>query len=246
MRGREGPEEAWSSLLIGTPCSWTSLDGHTYLPNGKGPVNRLHYWTHLGFAPDKMTASLHGEWTLWLVVKENKSHGSGIRCHLLAGGDKCERSCTPIIKRWEKVRMYYQYLIKRCLPRIAASTEKSLLMAFFASYPDHVRHICIFLHIKKLHSTELFILWKEELLIAFLFSILIDYSNSVLSSQLKSTTLRYIMTWCNATRYNNSLFFLCEKICTVKNDTMKSFKHLNGVQLGVFECWCIWSKIFIW
>lgn len=99
VRGREGPEEAWSSLLIGTPCAWTSLDGHTYLPNGRGPVERLHYRTHLAFAPDKVTASRRGEPTRRLDVKENKSGGSGIRCHLLGEGDKYERSCAAIIKR---------------------------------------------------------------------------------------------------------------------------------------------------
>lgn len=99
VRGCEGPEEGWSRLLIGTPCSQGSLDGHTYLPNGKGPTKRLHYWTHLGLAPDNVTASLHGKRTLRVVVKENKSHRSGIRCHLLDGSDKQVRSCTPIIKR---------------------------------------------------------------------------------------------------------------------------------------------------
>lgn len=108
VRVRKGPEEGWSRLLIGTPCSQASLDGHTYLPNEKGPSNCLHYRTHLGPAPDKVTASPHGKRALWLVVKENKSHRIRIRCHLLDGSDKYERSRTAVIKRWEKVRIYYQ------------------------------------------------------------------------------------------------------------------------------------------
>lgn len=61
VRGREGPGEGWSRLLIGTLRARASLDGHTYLPNGKGPADRLHYWTHIRLAPDKVTASLHGQ-----------------------------------------------------------------------------------------------------------------------------------------------------------------------------------------
>lgn len=78
----------------------------------EGPTNPLHYWTHLSLAPDKVMASPHSKRTLWLVVKENKSHRRRIRCHLLDGSDKYERSCTLIIKRWEKPRIYYQYLIR--------------------------------------------------------------------------------------------------------------------------------------
>lgn len=145
VRGREGPGEAWSSLLIGTPCSWISLEGHTYLPNGKGPVKSLHYQTHLVFAPDKMTASLHGEWSPWLIVKENKSHRSGIRCHLLAGGEKYERLCTQMIKRWEKVKVYYQYLFKKdavrqCQPKIATSTYLWWFWPFILTKSDRIAH----------------------------------------------------------------------------------------------------------
>lgn len=118
---QKGPREVWGAVrgpeeagydLMGTPCSPASLDGHTYLHNGKGPGSRLHYWTHLSIAPDKVTASLHGKRTLWLVVKENKSHRGEMRRHLLDGSDKYERSCTTIIKRWEEARMYYQYLVR--------------------------------------------------------------------------------------------------------------------------------------
>lgn len=112
MRGHEGPGEGWPWLIIGTPCSQASLDGRTYLPNGKGAASRLHYRAHLGLAPDKVTASPRGKRTLWLIVKENKSHRREIRCHLLDGSDKYERSCTVIIKRWEMVRIYYQYYME--------------------------------------------------------------------------------------------------------------------------------------
>lgn len=134
VRGREGPEEGWSRLLIGTPCSQASLDGHTYLSNGKGPTNRLHYWTHLGLAPDKVTASPHGKRTLWLVVKENKSHRIRIRCHLLDGSDKYERSCTPIIKRWEKVRIYYQYLIRYYKPLKKNPLNREITLMVMVSF----------------------------------------------------------------------------------------------------------------
>lgn len=71
--GCEGPKDAWTRALIGTPCSRTSLDSHTYLSTAKGPVNCLHYWTYLCFAPDNLTASLHGQRTVWLVVKEERA-----------------------------------------------------------------------------------------------------------------------------------------------------------------------------
>lgn len=70
VRGCEGPKDAWTRALMGTPRSRTSLGSHTYLSIGKGPVNCLHYWTHLCFAPDNMTALLHGRRTVRLLLEK--------------------------------------------------------------------------------------------------------------------------------------------------------------------------------
>lgn len=62
-----------------------------------------------------------------LLLRKIKATGAGVRCHLVNGSDKYEGSCSPIIKRWEKMEIYHQRLLfQESLLEKACLNEKSL------------------------------------------------------------------------------------------------------------------------
>jgi len=89
---------------MGTLCSRASLAGHTSLPNGKGAAGHLHYRTHLGLAPDKVTGSSD------LLLEKIKATGAGSDVICLTGVIDVRGHALASLKG--ERRIYCQYLIR--------------------------------------------------------------------------------------------------------------------------------------